>query len=258
MQNNTALLVIDVQIGMFEGPEGPVHDAERLLERIGALIREARQSRVPVIYIQHCEGPGELFEPDTHEWRIHSAIAPREGELVVEKRTPDSFHETTLRRELDSRGVNRLILTGMQTEFCVDTTCRKAFSLGYDVVLVKDAHGTWDTDDLSATQDHSPPQRRARRLVRRRRREGCCCIRRLHRNTTRQVSEDLRNVIEFGENGLVAGSGAGRRRTAKCLPSPTRTTRPSRRRSRAGRLTTTPDPAPSCGARALRVATPRG
>lgn len=152
MRNNTALLVIAVQVGMFEGSDGPVYDGERLLENIRALIHEARQSGTPVIYIQHCEDPGELLEPDTHEWRIHPAIAPLDGELVVEKRTPDSFHETTLQRELDSRGMDRLILTGMQTECCVDTTCRRAFSRGYDVVLVKDAHGTWDADNLSATQ----------------------------------------------------------------------------------------------------------
>ncbi len=152
MEKGTALLVVDVQVGMFEGPEGLVHGGEILLEKIGDLLRRARESRVPVIYIQHCEGPGEILEKGTDWWQIHPSIAPLAGELVIEKRTPDSFHETTLREELDSRGITRLILAGIQTEYCIDTTCRRTFSLSYDVVLVKDAHGTWDTDHISASQ----------------------------------------------------------------------------------------------------------
>lgn len=152
MENDTALLVINVQVGMFEGPDGPVHGGERLLENIAGLIQKARNAGVPVVYVQHCEGPGEILEPGTRGWEIHPAIAPHAGELVIQKETPDSFYETPLQKELDSREINSLILTGIQTECCVDTTCRRAFSLGYDVTLVKDAHGTWDTAHLSATQ----------------------------------------------------------------------------------------------------------
>ncbi len=152
MGNGTALLVIDVQVGMFEEPEGPVHDAERLLGNIGAVIRKARDAGAPVVYIQHCDGPGEVLEPGARGWEIHPDIAPLEGEAVIRKRTPDPFHETNLRHELDSKRINNLVMVGIQTECCVDTTCRRAFSMGYDVVLVKDAHGTWDSEELSAPQ----------------------------------------------------------------------------------------------------------
>ena len=152
MGNNKALLVIDVQVGMFKGSDGPVYGGERLLERIAILIRKAREAGTPVIYVQHCEGPGEILEPGTEGWKIHPDIAPLAGEPVIQKRTPNSFHETTLQQELESRGVRWLVLSGIQTEYCVDTTCRRAFSLGYDVILVKDAHGTWDTERLSAAQ----------------------------------------------------------------------------------------------------------
>jgi nicotinamidase-related amidase len=152
VESDTALLVVDVQVGMFDGPDGPVHGGEHLLEKVAALIRKARDAGASVIYVQHCEGAGEIFEPDTRWWQIHPSIAPLDGEPVVEKRTPDSFLDTKLAEELEARGINRLVLTGMQTEYCVDTTCRRAFGLGYDVTLVKDAHGTWDTDRLTATQ----------------------------------------------------------------------------------------------------------
>ena len=71
---------------------------------------------------------------------------------MVQKRHPDAFQDTNLQRELESRGIERLIVTGMQTEYCVDTTCRRAYSLGYGVTLVEDAHSTWDTDLLTAPQ----------------------------------------------------------------------------------------------------------
>ena len=57
---------------------------------------------------------------------------------------------------LKARGIGHLIIAGIQTEYCIDTTCRRASSLGYEVTLVADAHSTWDTEHLSAWQiiDH--------------------------------------------------------------------------------------------------------
>jgi nicotinamidase-related amidase len=152
MAGRTALVVIDVQLGMFDAPgQPPVPDGERLLEKIEGLIGEAREAGAPVIYVQHCEPEGPL-EEGTERWKVHPRIAPLDGDPSVKKHTPDSFLDTTLREELESRDIGGLVLAGMQTEYCFDTTCRRAFSLGYDVTLVKDAHGTWDNDDLSAAQ----------------------------------------------------------------------------------------------------------
>jgi hypothetical protein len=76
--------------------------------------------------------------------------------VVVQKLHPDAFRDTSLPQELASRGIQHLIISGIQTEYCIDATCRRAYSLGYEVVLVKDAHSTWDTDHLTARQiiDH--------------------------------------------------------------------------------------------------------
>jgi nicotinamidase-related amidase len=143
--------VIDVQMFGFE-EDSPVYAAESLIARISDLIARARAVGVPIIYVQHCGAEGQIDEPGTPAWEIHPAIAPAAGEPVVQKRHPDAFQETTLRELLESRGIKRLVLTGMQTEYCVDTTCRRAYSLGYDVVLAEDAHSTWDTEHLTAPQ----------------------------------------------------------------------------------------------------------
>jgi nicotinamidase-related amidase len=151
MSNDTALLVIDVQKGMF-AEDDPVYQGAGLLATIGDLLAKARSAEVPVIYVQHNGGPGHPLEPGSEGWPIHPAIAPAAGEPVVGKATPDSFHETTLQAELDARGITKLVVAGIQTECCVDTTCRRASSLGYETTLVKDAHSTWDSRTLSAAQ----------------------------------------------------------------------------------------------------------
>ncbi len=153
MGNGTALVVIDTQIGMFASPGvPPVPGGERLLENIEGLLRRAREAGVDVIHVQHAGGPGHPLEKGTEGWRIHPRVAPLEGEPVVGKETPDSFLDTTLAEELESRSIGRLILAGMQTEYCVDTTCRRASGLGYDVTLASDGHGTWGEGGLSAEQ----------------------------------------------------------------------------------------------------------
>jgi nicotinamidase-related amidase len=155
VQSDTALLIIDVQLGMFEESD-PVYRGDELLATINDLIARARDAGVPVIYVQHSGGDGHLLEPGSPGWPIHPAIAPARGELIVHKRHPDSFQETALQHELEIRRVRRLIVAGIQTEYCVDTTCRRAYSLGYDVTLAQDAHSTWDTKHLEASQiiDH--------------------------------------------------------------------------------------------------------
>jgi nicotinamidase-related amidase len=145
----TALLIIDLQVGNFEGADS-VHHGEELLSRVERLIERARRANAPVIYVQHCGPKGEIDEPDTPGWQIHPRIAPTPEDPVIRKRHPDAFQETALADELEHRGVRRLVIAGLQTEYCVDTTCRSAYGRGFEVVLVEDAHSTWPTDRLSA------------------------------------------------------------------------------------------------------------
>ena len=150
---STALLVIDGQRNMFE--PNSVYQGEAVRSNIRTLIHHARSEKLPVIYMQNCGGPGEPDEPGTTGWVIHPDLAPDKDDVVLKKHSPDSFHQMQLKNVLKKRKVNRLVLVGMQTEFCVDTTCRRAHTLGYEVVLAADAHSTYD-GVLSAAQviDH--------------------------------------------------------------------------------------------------------
>jgi nicotinamidase-related amidase len=150
MSTDTALLVIDVQVGIIEGFRA--YRGPDVLEQINKLLAKARASNKPIIFIQHDGEPGHPLEAGTAGWKIQPEIQPREGELIIRKRASDSFFETTLQKELESRSVEHLIITGCMTEYCVDTTCRRAVSMGYDVTLVSDAHTTIDNKRLTAAQ----------------------------------------------------------------------------------------------------------
>lgn len=143
------LVVVDVQMAMFD-PADPVHDGDALVGRIAGLLAKARAAGAPVVFVQHDgRSPGGLA-PGQAGHAIHPAVAPASRETVVHKATPDAFFGTDLDAELRHLGVREVVLAGIQTELCIDTTCRRAVSLGYDVVLVRDGHGTWPRLGLSA------------------------------------------------------------------------------------------------------------
>ncbi|EJR54337.1 hypothetical protein IIM_02066 [Bacillus cereus VD107] len=144
-----ALIVIDVQAGMYTAGM-PVHNGEKLLETLQELIQECRSNSIPVIYVQHNGQKDHPLEKGTEGWKVHAAIAPQEGDSIIEKTTPDSFNKTNLNEVLQEKGIEHVIISGMQTQYCVDTTTRRAFSEGYKVTLVSDAHSTFDTDVLRA------------------------------------------------------------------------------------------------------------
>jgi nicotinamidase-related amidase len=146
-----ALLIIDVQNLMFQ--EGDVvFKGDILLQNLNHLISQACFNDTPIYYIQHNSLVGEPLENGSDGWEIHPEITPKNEDIIIQKTTPDSFYNTTLDSELKRQGVEHLILTGIQTEVCVDTTCRRAFSMGYKVTLASDAHSTWDTDEITALQ----------------------------------------------------------------------------------------------------------
>jgi nicotinamidase-related amidase len=149
MENrSSALLIIDVQVGLLALMSAEVRDS--VLPKIKTLLTEARASGIPVIYIQHDGAEGHPLETQTEGWEIYPPLKPADGECVIRKRESDSFFGTTLQQELEKRGIAHLIVAGGMTEYCVDTTCRRATSLGYDVTLAGDAHLTRDNQVLTA------------------------------------------------------------------------------------------------------------
>ncbi|PUE50815.1 cysteine hydrolase [Limnohabitans sp. 2KL-1] len=135
---HTAVLVIDVQQGLCEGPDA-AHDCPGTIARINVVTHRARAAGVPVFFIQHESSAGYLAH-DSREWQLATGLKVQAGDRRIRKTTPDAFLRTDLHEALQTLGVQDLVVCGMHSEFCVDTTIRKALALGYPVVLVSDAH----------------------------------------------------------------------------------------------------------------------
>jgi nicotinamidase-related amidase len=158
---NSALVIIDVQNAILRGvgsTRAQHTDAalEAAVGRIAGLLARARAASKPVVIVQHDGGPNHRLAVGSEGWQVRKELIPRAGEALVRKRSCDSFFETDLADRLAERGIKpgagRLIVAGCMTEFCVDTTCRRAVSLGYDITLAADGHMTADAGGLTFEQ----------------------------------------------------------------------------------------------------------
>ena len=146
----SAVLVIDVQSILFD-PEPQPFESQVVLNKINEVTKLARAKTVPVIFIQH-EQPNSAIEYESVGWALQSSLITEAGDHFVRKTTPDSFLNTNLQSLLNGLDVDSLIVCGYATDFCVDTSIRRAASLGYPVTLVSDAHTTHDKKHASGAQ----------------------------------------------------------------------------------------------------------
>ena len=136
------LLIVDAQVNQFEPPMA-VHDGPLILGRLKSLVARARAANVPVAFIQNDGGEADPDLPGTPGWALHSELLPIDSEKVYRKTTTDSFHETGLLEDLHAAGVTDLVIAGMQSNYCIDATTRRAVTEGFNVTLVSDAHSTF-------------------------------------------------------------------------------------------------------------------
>jgi len=145
---NTALMVIDVQRGVV----AVAHQRDAVVTNISRLVDKARDEGVPIVWIQHS---GDQMEKGVDAWEYVPELSRQESEPLVHKRFGDSFEDTDLEQVLAEAGIGRLVVTGAQTDACVRSTIHGAFTRGYDVTLVADAHTTQDLSEWGAP----PPEK---------------------------------------------------------------------------------------------------
>lgn len=143
LATSTALLVIDVQQGLFEEPI-PVYQADEVLKNINALVDRAHAAGVPVFWVQHSTMTDLVEESDG--WQLHTALKPLQTDHFIRKHHGNAFEDTPLKGELDGLKVGKVVVVGLVTDGCVQATCKGGHALGYDVTLVKDAHSTESPD----------------------------------------------------------------------------------------------------------------
>src|SRR5690348_6404643 len=115
-----ALLIIDVQQALCSG-EQAAFECQRVIERINLVSRQARAAGVPVVVIQHESTDGPLAYGSSG-WKVADGVDTQPTDIFLRKRATDSFHNTDLHAILQARGVTKLVICGLHSEFCVDTT----------------------------------------------------------------------------------------------------------------------------------------
>ena len=141
-----ALLVIDIQTALIEAKPYAVDNCLFVWQKT---ITTCREKNIEVIYVRHNDD--ELLT-GSHGWEIYGAIAPEDGEKIFDKHYNSAFKGTHLQAYLDSQAIERLIIIGMATNYCIDTTIKVAFELGYNVTVIKGGTTTFDDMKITAEQ----------------------------------------------------------------------------------------------------------
>ena len=142
-RDNTALLIIDVQVGVV----GAAYQREAVIANIQRLLTAARAAGTPVIWVAHSE---EQMPIGSDAWQYVPELVRLESEPLVHKLYGDSFEATDLEATLAAAKVGHLVVVGAQTDACIRSTIHGAFTRGYDVTLVSDAHTTEDMTEWGA------------------------------------------------------------------------------------------------------------
>ncbi|WP_370330809.1 cysteine hydrolase family protein [Mycolicibacterium hippocampi] len=138
---DSALILIDCQNTYTRGVM-ELEGVQPALDEAAALLERARTAGIPVIHIQHDDGPGSLYDVDGESGAIVAQVAPRDAEPVVIKNYPNSFVKTELDGLLKTVDASHLVLAGFMTHMCVNSTARGAFNLGYAPTVVAGATAT--------------------------------------------------------------------------------------------------------------------
>jgi len=139
-----ALLLIDIQNDYFSGGKNELFEPLKALDNALVALTAFRTANLPVIHVQHIstQTGATFFIPDTHGAEIHDALAPQANEHIVIKQSPNSFFETNLNEIINESRISELIVCGMMTHMCVDTTVRAAKDYAIPVTLLADACAT--------------------------------------------------------------------------------------------------------------------
>jgi nicotinamidase-related amidase len=179
-----ALVIIDMQRDFIEpGGFGAAlgNDVRRLAPAIpvvAKLLAAFRELGLTIIHTKECHRPDLADCPPAKRGRGHcslrigdegpmgriliegepgndfiGALHPRAGEVVISKPGKGAFYATNLQEELQSRGISHLVITGVTTEVCVQTTMREANDRGYECLLVEDATESYFPEFKQATLD---------------------------------------------------------------------------------------------------------
>ena len=141
------LLVVDMQKALTEDEE--LYDAEAFMDRNIRLIDAARKNNVEVIFVQHDAGEGSGFSIGDEDFEIDPRVAPKEGEKVFVKTINSCFGNKEFKAYMEQQEDKRLMVIGLQTNYCIDCTVKSAFERGFEVIVPEGTNSTFDNDYMT-------------------------------------------------------------------------------------------------------------
>lgn len=156
-----ALVLIDIQNDYFPGGRNELFAPEQAALCAARVLQRFRQNGWSVCHIQHVStsSTSTFFLPGTPGVEIYGAVAPQSGETVFVKHAPNAFFETGFLQALQGRGIRELVICGMMSHMCVDTSVRAARDYGLPVTLLHDACATkdlvWQGNTIPAQDVHA-------------------------------------------------------------------------------------------------------
>jgi nicotinamidase-related amidase len=154
-----ALLVIDVQESFRQGPLWPAISNPAIASDVARLVDASRAKGDLIVWVLHSEpGSGTTFDPASGHVRYMAPLAPKPGEPQLTKTSHNAFTTTNLQQLLTQQGITELVICGIRTEQCAETTTRVAFDLGYQVTFVTEATATSPIAHRDAPEDQTVEQ----------------------------------------------------------------------------------------------------
>lgn len=141
------LLVIDMQKGLVDED---LYDYENFLDRTLRLVEAARKNGIEVIFMQHDAGPGSGMSAGDEAFEMIDELRPEPGEKVFVKTINSCFSNRDLKAYLEQQEDKRLMVIGLQTNYCIDATVKSAFERGFDVIIPEGTNSTFDNNYMSA------------------------------------------------------------------------------------------------------------
>lgn len=142
-----ALLIIDVQQALVTEE---LYQKEEVIANIKCLASYCREHTIEVIYVRHDAGPDSGFTKGDKGWEIYGEISPKPGEKIFTKKVNSAFKECGLREYLQKKGIETVIIMGLQTDYCIDASIKAGFEHGFEVCVPKAGTMTTDSEELKA------------------------------------------------------------------------------------------------------------
>ena len=140
------LLVIDMQKGIVDED---LYAYDTFMDRTVRLIDAARKNNVEVVFVQHDAGKGSGLSVGDEAFEIIDRIRPMQDEKVFVKTINSCFGNKDFKQYLKSREDKRLMIVGLQTNYCIDATVKSAFERGYEVIIPEGTNSTFDNDYMT-------------------------------------------------------------------------------------------------------------